>query len=92
VAGKLHIEIIKDWINKADEDFEFAAVNFKEGKPLLITNENPSGSLIVVRTKNKRLSRFYPTGVSFWISSDNQPIRFLFLSQELPSCCKTHSH
>jgi HEPN domain-containing protein len=27
------IEIIKDWINKGDEDFEFAAVNLKERKP-----------------------------------------------------------
>jgi HEPN domain-containing protein len=25
-------EIIKDWINKGDEDFEFAAVNLIEGK------------------------------------------------------------
>jgi HEPN domain-containing protein len=26
-------EIIREWLAKADEDFEFARVNFKEGKP-----------------------------------------------------------
>jgi HEPN domain-containing protein len=25
--------IIREWISKADEDFEFARVNFEEGKP-----------------------------------------------------------
>jgi len=26
-------EIVKEWIEKADEDFEFALVNFREEKP-----------------------------------------------------------
>ncbi len=27
------VDVIKDWIEKGDEDFEFAAQNLKEGKP-----------------------------------------------------------
>jgi HEPN domain-containing protein len=27
------IEIVREWIAKADEDFEFARLNFEEGKP-----------------------------------------------------------
>jgi hypothetical protein len=31
----VEIAIIREWIAKADEDFEFALVNLKEGKPLV---------------------------------------------------------
>ena len=27
------IEIVQEWLAKADEDFEFARTNFEEGKP-----------------------------------------------------------
>jgi HEPN domain-containing protein len=27
------IEIVREWLAKADEDFEFARINFEEGKP-----------------------------------------------------------
>jgi len=27
------IEIVREWLAKADEDFEFARLNFEEGKP-----------------------------------------------------------
>ena len=30
----VEIGIIQEWVAKADEDFEFALVNLKEGKPL----------------------------------------------------------
>lgn len=29
------IEIVREWLAKADEDFEFARINFEEGKPFL---------------------------------------------------------
>ena len=28
----VNVEIIKEWISKVDEDFEFALLNLKEGK------------------------------------------------------------
>jgi HEPN domain-containing protein len=29
------VQIIREWLAKADEDFEFARINFEEGKPFL---------------------------------------------------------
>jgi len=29
------IEIVREWLGKADEDFEFARVSFEDGKPFL---------------------------------------------------------
>ncbi len=31
----VEISIIREWVAKADEDFEFALVNLKEGKPFV---------------------------------------------------------
>ena len=50
-------EIIKEWIAKADEDFEFAKINLEEEKPYANVMYRPRG----VYSFFTILPSFYPT-------------------------------